>query len=277
MDGNAVTYSHRDGGLARLPGGGCLDGVWGAACFRQGSLPIIIHFTDACQHNGPPSNIDCAADYRGVTPAPPTWPEVVEVLNARGAKYIGISVSGSPCEILPASAFAPCIFMQELARATRTVDIEGRALRYSLPDPGDRAEFSDTIVEAVETVATRVPLDIDTAVRDEPDPSGVDAGQFVKIRTPGCRAAPASSPCWWPPEGTAHEDAVSVVDDSAFIRVVPGTRVLFRVTFQNDTYPGGSEIQVFVAFIDVRGDGAAILDTRQVFIVVPGRAEGGLI
>ncbi|MCC6874367.1 MAG: hypothetical protein IT378_08710, partial [Sandaracinaceae bacterium] len=63
-------------------------------------------------------------------------------------------------------------------------------------------------------------------------------------------------------------------DQSTFFGVVPGTRVTFRITFRNDFLEGGREAQVYIAFIDVRGGGNAVLDTRQVFVVVPGSSGG---
>ena len=50
----------------------------------------------------------------------------------------------------------------------------------------------------------------------------------------------------------------------------PGTDLLFRVDFYNDVYePPDSKATLFEAQINVLGDGA-LLDTRQVIIVVPG-------
>ena len=48
----------------------------------------------------------------------------------------------------------------------------------------------------------------------------------------------------------------------------------FRITFQNDFFEGGTTAKVFVAYIDVRGGGSAVLDTRQVFIIVPASSAG---
>lgn len=69
---------------------------------------------------------------------------------------------------------------------------------------------------------------------------------------------------------------MAFADESTFFGVIPGTLVDFRITFQNDFYPGDVNAQVFVAFIDVR-TGTAILDTRQVFVVVPANPGGPLM
>ena len=41
--------------------------------------------------------------------------------------------------------------------------------------------------------------------------------------------------------------AVAAIDESTFFGVVPGTRVQFRITFQNDFHTGGTTAQVFIA------------------------------
>lgn len=64
--------------------------------------------------------------------------------------------------------------------------------------------------------------------------------------------------------------AVARTDLSTFYRVVPGTRVRFTITFQNDVFEGDCRSStLFHSYIDVVGDGVTRLDTREVFVVVP--------
>lgn len=252
--------------------GRCLDTGWGAPCFRDASLPIIVHFTDICSHNGPPGeDLPSCEDYSGVTPAIATWSEMIAALNLRGAKYIGANASGQTCAgTTGPRGYSPCYFMKQTAEATGSVDIDHNALVYDLPNSASTTVFADTIVEAIETIATRVPFDVDTGLRDDAaDASGIDATRFIKRRIPGCNAVPAIDPCWFEPPGVTHELAVALVDTSTFYGVIPGTRVTFQITFQNDFYAGSRQSELFIAYIDVRGGGSAILDTRQVYIVVP--------
>jgi len=74
-------------------------------------------------------------------------------------------------------------------------------------------------------------------------------------------------PCFTGAPGS--EQPVAALDDSSFFGVLPGTRLLFRLTFRNDFRRGGPTAQIFVAFVDVRADGAPALDTRRVLVVVP--------
>ncbi len=254
----------------------CLDTGWGAPCFRDGALPIIIHFTDICSHNGPPDEDPSCDNYTGITPDPATWTATMAELNRRGARYIGVNASGSTCATTTApDGYTPCWFMRRTANETGTVDLDGNPLVYDLPNSASSTEFADRIVEAIETVATRVALDVDTALRDDPsDGEHVDARRFIQRRTPACNPTAAggtpTDDCWVEPTDVTHEDAIATFDLSTFYGVVPGTRVTFRITFQNNFYQNPDfRTKLFIAFIDVRGGGTAVLDTRQVFIVVP--------
>lgn len=250
----------------------CLDTGWGAPCFREASLPIVVHFTDICSHNGPPGeDLGSCDDYTGITPSIPTWSEMVAALNLRGAKYIGANASGRTCVGATGPLGSnPCYFMKQTAEATGSVDIDHNPLVYDLPNTASTIEFANTIVEAIQTIATRVPFDVDTGLRDDAsDAAGIDATRFIKRRIPGCNATPAIDPCWVEPVGVTHELAVALVDTSTFYGVIPGTLVTFQITFQNDFYAGSRQSELFIAYIDVRGGGSAILDTRTVYIVVP--------
>lgn len=254
----------------------CLDSGWGAPCFRDGALPIIIHFTDNCSHNGPPDEHASCDSYTGITPSPATWAATMNEMNRRGARYIGVNTTSTLCStVTTPNGYSPCWFMRRTANETGTVDLDGTPLVYDLPNTSSTSEFADRLVEAIETVATRVPLDVDTALRDDPsDAEHVDARRFIQRRTPACNPirsgdAPTDD-CWVAPAEIGHEEAIATFDLSTFYGVVPGTRVTFRITFQNDFYPNPDvHTKLFIAFIDVRGGGTTVLDTRQVFIVVP--------
>lgn len=278
--GNGTTWMY-SGASYTMPdyNGLCLDGGWGAPCFRDAALPIVVLFTDICSHNGPDEEEANCPDYTGMVPAGTEWPDMISEANRRGMKFVGVNASGwgTPCAMAGPTpdGTSPCYFLRRTAEETGSVDLDGNALVYDLPNDADREVFIDTIVRAIETVATRVPLDVDTALRDDPTdpPPGVDARRFIVRRQPACQDTGLED-CWVAPTGVEHADAVAAHDTSTFFGVVPGTRVTFRISFQNTFQPGGLTAQLYVAFIDVRGGGSAVLDTRQVFIVVPA-SEGG--
>jgi hypothetical protein len=277
--GTWMGSSFGGGGTYTMPNyeGLCLDSGWGAPCFRDAALPIIVHFTDICQHNGPPGEDSSCDPFTGITPAPAEWTDMIAEMNRRGAKYIGVAASfGSDCtnNVDPAG-YSPCYFLHETARETGSVDLDGRDLVYDLPNSGDATAFADGIVEAIETVATRVPLDVDTGLRDDPsDAEGVDARRFIVRRQPACNTTGVAE-CWTAAPGYTHAESVAFYDTSTFFGVIPGTLVRFTIDFQNNFLPGAPETRVYVAFIDVRGGGSSVLDTRQVIILVPADSGGG--
>lgn len=279
LTGEGATFEHQRGDGARssiaIPryAGDCLEGRWGAACFRPAALPLIVLFTDVCARGGPAGEAAGCGSYEGVSPAPASWEATVATMQARGARFIGVNTSSVGCAgaAEPAGA-APCFFLRRTAEATGSVDLEGAPLVYDLPGTADRETFVDTIALAITRMATRVPLDVDTVVRDDPtDAAGVDARAFVGARIPACRAGSAT--CWEAPRDVPHEAAVGALEAERFLDVVPGTRVTFRVSLRNETRIGGPRSEVHVAFIDVRGEGTAVLDTRQVYVVVPADDE----
>jgi len=277
-DGGTWIYTGSDVSTYTMPNyeGRCLDTGWGAPCFRDSALPIIVHFTDICSHNGPPGESTSCDDYASITPPPATWAQTIIEMNARGAKYIGVNASSSyNCsDDDRVSGQSPCYFLHRTAAATGSIDLDGIDLVYDLPNSGtDPEAFTDAIVGAIETVATRVPLDVDTSLRDDPS-DAVDATRFIVGRQPACNVAGVTE-CWTPPPGFTHEEAVGFYDTSTFFGVIPGTRVLFTIDFQNTFQQGTTETQVFGAYIDVRGGGASVLDTREVIILIPAGAGGG--
>src|SRR6185369_4572844 len=98
--------------------GMCLDTGWGAPCFRDAALPIIVHFTDICSHISPPGeDAGSCPEYSGITFADgtpfPHWTDMVAEMNRRGAKYVGCNASGSTCAgPTVAGGYTPCYFMK---------------------------------------------------------------------------------------------------------------------------------------------------------------------
>jgi hypothetical protein len=237
----------------------CPDGL-GAACFRPGALPIIVLVTDAPMHNGPLAGV--GSDYTGITPAPHTWNEAVAELNLLHAKVIGLDSE-------PHGLSFARFDMERTAIVTGSVDDAGAPLVF---DIGTDGEYLDTtVVDAIETLATRTAYDTDTYLVDHDDGytdiPEVDATCFVKERIP--------QEGWIPPTGFTSEEAVSRIDSSTFYDVIPGTTITFLVRFRNhvdaDTacYEGDVLARVFRATIVVRGDRVTDLDEREVIIIVP--------
>jgi len=122
--------------------------------------------------------------------------------------------------------------------------------------------LSTSVVDAVQTLAQRVPFDVDTRTERDPTELVVDTTCFVR------RIIPLE---WYGSTGTPHDpDAALFMDDTTFYQVLPGAAVEFTVQFQNDgCFPGESVARLFKATIVVRGDVVMRLDERTVLIIVP--------
>lgn len=246
---------------ARATAGDCRTG-FGAACFRDGVLPIVLHFTDACAHNGPPGEFVGCTPYENIDPAVATWNEVVAELSARGTKFLGVNATQTACEEdAPATTTSPCYFLQQTALATGTVSPEGRPLTLDLPNDAELGEFRAAIVAAVELVATRVPLRVSASADG-------GAGSFVEAIRPACVPDEPTLPCWTPPPGVSPADAVAGVEDSVFEGVLPGTQVLFRLELRNAGTASGPRSQLSQATLEARG-GPLRLQGLELIVAVP--------
>lgn len=223
----------------------------GYPCFRPGSLPIVVLVSDVDFHNGPMNEWA----YMGITPAPHSFAQAANALNAIGARVIGVSVDGGGLG-----------HQQELARQTGTVDRRGAPLVYT----ASGGEVSDAIIEGIGELVGGTPQDVTTTTENWPDNlDGVDARGFIKAIVPvegySADGIPGPNP------GVSYERR----DESTFYGVVPGTQVEFRVDFHNDFVMPYPTAVIFRAVIVVVGNGVARLDERQVYIVVP--PEGATI
>jgi len=239
----------------------CASG-FGAPCFREGALPLIVLVTDATMHNGPPGTAGTV--YAGITPEPHVWDDAVGAVLAAGARIISLDSE-------PAAESSTLNDLVQTAEATESVNVDGEPLVYRIGMDG--SGLVAALATAAADVSNNLAMDIDTTAADLPDlyeePGWVevDASCFVKRRTP--------QPGWIPPEGKTPEEAVLSCDASTFYVVIPGTQLTFELELQNAADAGGACFEAddlpraFLAGIIVRGNGRIELDERLVVIVVP--------
>ena len=231
---------------------GCPMGGRGYPCFRGDALPVILLFTDAPFHNGPPAdpsdpdgpltNMYTAGD---ILPAPHTYFEAVDALNDIGVRVIGFdSGDGGPAQHL-----------RRIATDTGALDESGAPLVF---DIGRRGESLGTgVIEAMKTFADAVIFDVDAIVQDPVPGDGVDVTDFVEAVVPS-RAIPM--------------DGIDSIDEEAgvFRGVRSGTTVVFQLRIRNDAVVPGPTARRFQLEIIFRGDGRTRLGRRIVEIVIPG-------
>ncbi len=244
----------------------------GGVGFRDGALPLVIQVTDARSH--------LPAEYVGFADDAHSEAEAVEVLNAIGARVIGI------CSIEnEGTADDPRAELERLAIATNAlvpavggecatgidgapnpaVDVGGASMCPLVFDVRtDGTGLGALIVDAIEQLATFGTIDISaravgTRDRDRPAaidflPDGTTTADFITSIVPHPPA----------PDGAA------IVGD-VFVGVQPGSRVEFDLTAQNDFVVEIEELQLFTLDIEVVGDGVTVLDSRNVYVIVPQR------
>ncbi len=204
--------------------------------WRTEALPIVIMCTDEALQ-------DYASDCNTHSKS-----ETFAAMNAKNVKFIGVD-SGSGAVM---SGF------QEISNATGSVDGNGNPFNYEINSDG--TGLSNQIVDAVIALSKGIQIDVNTIVKSVPNDESVDTSLFVKAVVPNS-ADPA--------------DGYASKDQTTFYKVKPGTKVTFDVTFQNDIYDNQTtETKLFIANINVMGAGT-LLDTRQVFILVPGIGDSG--
>ncbi len=263
-----------------VPPAVCPEGRFGAACFRQGSLPIIVHYSDTQSHYGSrnPSAMAFNREPSGITPRGHTSDELMTAMRRVGARMISLNATTPTCEGRIVNAHegtSPCYDFRQWAEGTGSVNVDGVPFVFDLRAGGGQS-FIDGTVEGIRQIASRTPIDISTQLENDPaNPAMVDARSFIARRVPTCEIEPRNRNCWTPSAGVAMTDAVARTDSSTFYRVLPGTRVRFTIVFSNiDVFPGYEDRStLFHAYIHVVGDGFARLDTREVFILVPARAS----
>ena len=256
---------------------GVADGEIGGVGFREGSVPIVVHITDA------PSHAKGEDGYRyGATRA-----ETYAALAAIGAKVIGVA-SGSDARTdlegittransaVPACAwdgFRPfgCSAGQcctGLNGAGRPPGAEGLCpLVYDIGGGG--TGLDNSIVAGIQALINFASFDLTTRVRgdeEELDETGIDTACFITGVTPTEFEVPDRDCVTEPEIADLNRDG----EPDGFTNVTPGTQLFFRVDAYNGCVEPTTVPQVFTAYIDVvEPRGAAVLDTRLVTILVP--------
>lgn len=229
------------------PSFGCPTGGVGYPCFRPDALSVIVLFTDAPFHNGPggsePYSLACT-----ILPSPHTYDDAVRVLNALDARVMGI-YSG------PGEGRSDLV---AIAQDTDSVRADGTPLVFDIGQRGDG--LSQSVVNAIRTLANVIRFDVDTILVDPEPGDGVDPTEFVEAVVP-LRASPM--------ENIEGIDP----DTGTFLGVLAGTRVVFELRLVGGAVVPGPEPQRFLLEIVFRGDGRTRLGSRVVQIVIPG-ADG---
>ncbi|HSW61118.1 MAG TPA: hypothetical protein VLJ60_09975, partial [bacterium] len=227
------------------------EGSIGGACFRTGAMPIFIMMTDEAFETAYSKYKVGASDWIFVSTN-----DAINELNSIKGKFIGVDSwnTGS-------FGVSPANDLKAVSNGTGSVDGVADPFYYLINSNG--TGLSTNVAAAVEYLAANVPMLVNTGKESITNPQSVDVTQFIKAITPVKRVVGGSTVnC--PAECTAE----------AFQNVKPGTTVTFNIDFYNDFYPPvTSQATAFRAKINVFGEGS-LVDTREVYIIVPGKAGG---
>jgi hypothetical protein len=225
-----------------------LDAV-GWPCFRPEAMPIIVQFGDEVFEGGggfcdPGHDADLA----------------ISALNAIDAHYIGVNSGASRPD------------MEVIAMGTGSVDSRDSPLVFDISPTG--GGLGEQVVEAIEILASQVPVDVTALLRDDPSDAIDPVATFVTLfeaSTEGGHRDPLDPSVVCVP-GLLVEDRYEPFDGrpDTFPGVLPGTAVCFEIRVgPNRTVPATREPQSFMARVDLVGGGTTVLDSIRIFFLVP--------
>jgi hypothetical protein len=227
------------------PSPGCPRRGIGYPCFREGSQPVVMLITDAPFHNGPRGSRPYSnPESPPVVPAPHRFDDAMTALEELGARVVGIDSGAARADL------------EAVAHRTGAVDGEGTPLVYSISPTG--VGLGEEVVRGIETLALRVPIDVDAIAIDVP---GDDLDATVLIHEIIALRAE-------PPEGVAR------IEGDTFFTVMPGTRLVFDLDIRVDVIPTPPQTRVYPVLIRFRGNRVTVLREQIVYIEVPG-LDGG--
>jgi len=237
---------------------GCGTDETGYPCFRTSAVAIIVMITDAPFHNGP-GDTDMYATT--ITPTPPTYTEAVTALLAVNAKVVTIYSNTDPGGQVDA---------EQLATDTGAVDTAGDPLVYVTTGSG----FGTQVIDAVDTLATALPIRVDAIAEDDPS----DFLDAVETFIDEVHTNTTGASIWDPILGEMRTctSGLTVATPGTpptvdyFTSVAPGVSVCFDIVpLENTTVAPTSVPLVFRATISVIGDEFTPLDARDIYFIVP--------
>ena len=305
---NGVYYEWNAGTVPAYTGTGI-----GGVGFREASLPIILHITDAIS-NTPTGIYYDGEDFLGYNSNPNatisnshTRNDAINTLNNIGARVITFKTTGAAQATIEAQlddisnntgAVVPvCAFQTESSwrcgDSKCCTGLSGAAidptsgqctLRYELANNGTGLGVS--VVDGIDAVVKYATFNVYTNPQDDGNSGTIDTKCFLKKieslqfiappAEPEASCTPVATPAIF--NGATYNNGFNSFASGTSSSANKGSTLQFTVHAENDTCfePTSAEAQVFTAFIQVVDNTTgAILDTQEVTIIVPGIIEGG--
>ncbi len=187
-------------------------------------------------------------------------------LNSIHAKVLGIWSEGSWGPVQRD--------VEHVAADTGAVDAAGDPIALRVDRNGDG--LGERVVSAVEALARSAPMRLAAAARDDPT-DAVDATGFIARIVPSAAGGIThpTDPAAICAGGLPTEDTGGDEKPDLFSAVLPGTPVCFDIILRKNSFVKPLPVpQLFKAHIDLWGDNVTLLDTREVFFLVPAEKPG---
>ena len=225
----------------------CPPGTYGQACFRPGSLPVVVLATDEAALQSGADTVTC-----------PGWSNVaLPALGARKAKLVGVFGS-SPLGMTISNL---------ITMASDTGAVDSSAGNAPLVFNGADAGAAAAIGDGIRALVRGVPLDMGAVAVDGSGDAVNTVAAFVDyLETLQLGDALCAN-------GLIDDDSNGDGHDDQFRGVRAGVPLCWKLAAkQNRTVPELDAPQLFRARVDVVGDGVTVVDSRDVFFLVPPKA-----
>jgi hypothetical protein len=267
----------------------------GGVGLRDGTLPIVLHITDAMAHE--------ATEYiaAGISAAH-SKAQAFAALQALGARVITINsntadtsnvaqldeISSTTEAVVPVCAFRTGATTWRCGASQCCTDLAGAGLapvggrctlQYRISDTG--TGLGTAVVDGVDALVKYTTFDVYTRVRDDGSAATPDTSCFIKSvqallyvappAEPESTCTPVATPAAF--LGAIYNNGFANVATGTSSSARPGIQLHFTVHAENDTcaFPA-AEAQLFTAFIDVVDvTTGQVLDTQEATIIVPPR------
>lgn len=239
------TYGCRLNAVAANPN--CPAGTYGQACFRPGSLPVVVLATDEPALQAGADTVTC-----------PGWSNVaLPAMGARKAKLVGV-VGSNPLGMTTSNL---------ITMANDTGSIDTSAGNAPLVFDGFDANAAQAIGNGIRALVRGVPLDMAAIAIDDASDSVNAVSAFVDyLETLQLGDALCAN-------GLSDDDSNGDGRKDRFRGIRAGVPLCWKLsTKQNTTVPEIDGPQLFRARVDVKGDDVTVVDSRDVFFLVPPKA-----
>lgn len=280
--------------------GQTLNTTRGGVGFRWGSLPIVLHITDAPSHY--PGAAYAGEQNYGTTLGAHSRDQAINALNSLGARvvtidsgtgsYIGdawgqlTDISNSTNARIPVCAFKTGASTWRCGANMCCTGSGGAAvaptggqctLKYIIPDNG--TGLSNAVVDGIDGLVKYTTFNIYAVVRDDGNPATIDTSCFINRvealqyfappAEPEASCTPVATPAAF--NGSPYNNGFTNFATGTSNASIQGSRLTFRVEAENyNCVPPSAQTQIYQAYIDLYDQvTGTLLDTQEVVIVVP--------